>query len=266
GGAGGGCGAPPRRAGGSEHAGLAPVAEDLADEPFRASDRPLRHGRAVGQPARALLELPARDLGRVPDPRRPRVAELVRVEALTRLEVAALEPGRAHPVEPERALAVARAVPRVHVPVRQPPFERVRLAEGRPDLLFAFLQVVDLDEAPLAQAAAERADEVLLGALHLRLRRLLQLELAEGLLEFRAHAVERRARVCSDHRAHELERQADRPRLERRQARWRPEGVAPELLVDADRVAVELGVDRVAAAAEVDEVEQREVLLEPLER
>ena len=44
------------------------------------------------------------------------------------------------------------------------------------------------------------------------------------------------------------------------------EDVAVELLVDADHVAVELGVDRVAAAAEVDEVEQREVLLELLAR
>ena len=40
-----------------------------------------------------------------------------------------------------------------------------------------------------------------------------------------------------------------------------PEHVAVELLVDADAVALELGVDRVAAAAEVDEVEQREMLL-----
>ena len=44
------------------------------------------------------------------------------------------------------------------------------------------------------------------------------------------------------------------------------ERVAVELLVDVHLVAVELGVDRVAAAAEVDEVEQREVLLELLVR
>ena len=133
-------------------------------------------------------------------------------------------------------------------------------------LLLALLQVVDLDQAPFAQAAAERADEVLLGPLHVRLGRLRELELAEGLLELGAHAVERRARVGGDHRADELERQPDRARLERRQARRRAEGVAEQLLVHADRVAVELGVDGVAAAAEVDEVEQREVLLERLER
>ena len=94
-----------------EHDRLAAVAEDLADQPLRAADRPLGDRRAVREPARALLQLPARDLGRVPDARGPGVAELVRVEALARLEVPALDPGAAHPVEPERALAVARAVP-----------------------------------------------------------------------------------------------------------------------------------------------------------
>ena len=46
----------------------------------------------------------------------------------------------------------------------------------------------------------------------------------------------------------------------------RPEDVAVELLVDTHRVALELGVDRVAAAAEVDEIEQRQVILELLAR
>jgi hypothetical protein len=168
------------------------------------------------------------------------VSELVRVEALAWLEVRALDPGAAHPVEPERALAVARAVPRVHVPVGQLALERVRLDEVRRDLLLAALQVVDLHQAPLAQAAAERADEVLLGPLHVRLGRLCELELAEGLLELGAHAVERRACVGGDHRPDELERQPDRPRLQRCQARRRPEGVSEQLLVDPDRVAVEL--------------------------
>ena len=76
-----------------------------------------------------------------------------------------------------------------------------------------------------------------------------------------AHALERRVRVGGDHRADELEREPDRARLERRQPRRRAERVAEELLVDVHVVAVQLGVDRVAAAAEVDEVEQREVLL-----
>src|SRR5206468_10967122 len=132
---------------------------------------------AVGERVRALLDLPARDLLRVPDARSARVAELVRVEALARLEVPSLDPGAAHPVEPERTLGVARAVPRVDVPVRKPALERVRLDEVGRDLLLALLQVVDLDEAPLVRAVAERGDEVLLGARHLRLRRLGELEL-----------------------------------------------------------------------------------------
>ena len=93
-----------------------------------------------------------------------------------------------------------------------------------------------------------------------------EVELAERLLELGAHVVERRARLGGDRRPDELEREPDRARLERRQARGRAEGLAVELLVDADRVALELRVDRVAAAAEVDEVEQREVLLELLGR
>src|SRR5207248_2112957 len=133
-------------------------------------------------------------------------------------------------------------------------------------LVLALLQVVDLDQPPLVGAVAQGRDKIFLGPLDVRLGRLRQLELAEGLLQLRAHALERRARVGGDHRADELEREPDRARLERRQARRCAEGVAEELLVDRDGVVVELGVDRVAAAAEVDEIEQREVLLELLGR
>src|SRR5438105_13556867 len=69
-----------------------------------------------------------------------------------------------------------------------------------------------------------------------------------------------------DHRPDELQREPDRARLERRQTRRPPERVAEELLVDVDLVAVQLGVDRVATAAEVDEVEQRQMLFECLRR
>ena len=96
--------------------------------------------------------------------------------------------------------------------------------------------------------------------------RLRELEGAERLLELRANAVERRVRTRGDHRPDELERQSDRARLERRQPRRAAERVAEELLVDVHLVAVQLRVDRVAAAAEVDEVQQREVLLELLGR
>ena len=73
-------------------------------------------------------------------------------------------------------------------------------------------------------------------------------------------------RVGRDGRADVLDCEPDRPRLERRQLGRPAEHVAVKLLVDADAagVLVELGVDGVAAAAEVDEVEQREVVLELL--
>ena len=83
-----------------------------------------------------------------------------------------------------------------------------------------------------------------------------ELELPERLLELLADAGEGRVRVGRDHRADVLEREPDRARLERRQARRRAERVAPQLLVDVHRAVAQLGVDRVAAAAEVDEVEQ----------
>src|SRR5207237_2020807 len=69
-----------------------------------------------------------------------------------------------------------------------------------------------------------------------------------------------------DQRPHELEREADRARLERRKPRRGAERVTEELLVDVHLVAVQLRVDGVAAAAEVDEVEQREMILQLLVR
>src|SRR6185503_6702008 len=93
-----------------------------------------------------------------------------------------------------------------------------------------------------------------------------QVELAERLLELPAYPVERRARVGGDHRPDELQREPDRPRLEWCQP-WRgAERVAEELLVHAHGPIGQLRVDRVAAAAEVDEVEQREMLLELVRR
>ena len=55
-----------------------------------------------------------------------------------------------------------------------------------------------------------------------------EVERAEGLLELRAHAVERRVRAGGDHRADELEREPDRARLERRQPRRRARNVSPK--------------------------------------
>ena len=91
-----------------------------------------------------------------------------------------------------------------------------------------------------------------------------ELELAERLLELLAHAVEGAVRLCGDHGADVLEGEPDRPRLERRQPRRCAERVAVELLVDVDDVVFEFCVDGVAASAEVDEVQELQVLVERL--
>ena len=152
----------------------------------------------------------------------------------------------------------------MHLPVGELSLEGVRLDEAlRPGLL-TFLLVLDVDDLAVADRLGERRDEPLLLRSHVRLGRLRQLELTEGLLELAAHAIEGRVRVGGDHRADELERKANGARLERRQSRRQAERVAVQLLVDADGVAVELGVDRVATAAEIDEVQELQVLLELL--
>ena len=73
-------------------------------------------------------------------------------------------------------------------------------------------------------------------------------------------------RVGGDHRPDVLEREPDCACLERRQARRGAERVAPKLLVDVHRAVAQLGVHRVTAAAEVDEVEKGQVLLELVRR
>src|SRR5581483_6041185 len=160
------------------------------------------------------------------------------------------------------ALAVARSIPRGHVPPRQRTRKRVRLDDPLRRLGVRLLLILDLYEPVPAHAAREGRDEIFLAGLDVGLRRLLQLELPERLLELLAHAVERRMCVHGDHRADVLECEADGPRLERRQAGSEAERVAPQLLVDVHRALAELGIDRVTAAAEVDEVEKRQVLFE----
>ena len=124
-------------------------------------------------------------------------------------------------VEPVAARRVAVDVPRVDVPVGEPALDRVRLdrARRRPR------------STPASGTRARRACGPSIARVSVATRsssapdvrrgRLGQVERAEGLLELRADAVERRVRAGGDHRADELERQPDRARLERRQARRR---------------------------------------------
>src|SRR6266540_2705293 len=113
------------------------------------------------------------------------------------------------------------------VPVRQLPLDHVWLDYPRRERLLALLLVFDLDEPALTDALAERADELFLGARGPRLGRLGKVELAERLLELATDPVERRVRVGGDHRPDELEREPDRARLERRQARRGAGGAPP---------------------------------------
>src|SRR6185312_13962247 len=108
----------------------------------------------------------------------------------------------------------------------------------------------------------EGRDKVGLGFRDLRVGRLRELELSERLLELLPHAVERCVRVGGDHGADELQGEPDRACLERSQARCASERVPVQLLVDVHAVTLERGVDRVTATAEVDEVEELEVLFE----
>src|ERR1700690_2583096 len=101
----------------------------------------------------------------------------------------------------------------------------------------------------LPHAARELRDEILFRTLDVRLGPLRELEHPERLLELLPYACERRMRVRRDHRPDVLEREPDRPCLQRCQPRRQPERVAPELLVDVDRAVAQLRVDRVATAA-----------------
>src|SRR5205085_5613723 len=124
-----------------------------------------------------------------------------------------------HAIEAERPLTVARAVPRVDVPVRKLAFEVVRLDEALRPRLLALLLVLDLDETVLVDRVREGRDQPLLLGLDLRLGCLRQLELAERLFELAPHARDGAVRLGRDAGPDEVEREADRARLERGQAR-----------------------------------------------
>ena len=197
---------------------------------------------------------------------RRRAVQLGRIEALARHERLLQHLRAAHPVEPVRARLVALDVPGVHVPVAE---GGARSSTARPCAIttscssgFRYSISTSLCSSIACVSLSTRSSSSPTCGAGVCVRS----NCAEGLLELRAHALERRVRAGRDHRADELEREPDRARLERRQAGRAAEGVAEELLVDVHLVAVQLGVDRVAAAAEVDEVEQREVLLERLAR
>ncbi len=143
----------------------------------------------------------------------------------------------------------------------------VRLDRSDARSRLAHLQVLDLDEAVLGDRVRERPDQLLLVVRgRRRLGGLVQLELPKGLLELLADAVEPRVSLGRDHGADELEREPDGACLERRQSGGPPEGVAEELFLDVHRVTLDRRIEGVAAAPEVDEIEELEVLVEMIDR
>ena len=217
---------------------------------------------------RTLLDLPARDLLRVPDAGRDRgAAQPVRLEALAGLEALPAEDGRCASGRGGTSAARRGCDPRCartswEAAARAGTARRCAWrATSSPSFWYSIstsrcCRMPSVRE-PTSFSSARAAS---------RLGRLGEVELAECLLELAPDALERRVRVGGDHRPDELERQSDRPRLERCQPRRRAERVAEELLVDVHLAVLELGVDGVAAAAEVDEVQELEVLLERLRR
>src|SRR6185312_11952284 len=245
--------------------GLTSVGEDLADEVLHASEAQVLEGVALREWESAPLHPPAAESGGEEDARRARVREFLRHELRARLERLVEEVGALHAVDAEAALGVLRPVPAVRIPPGELALEGVRLDHADARLL-ADRGVLDLDEAVLGARTRERRDEVLLGCDRLPLGPLVDVELAERLLELAAHALQGSVRFGGDHGADELEGEPDRARLQRRQPRRAAERVAEELFLDIDLVTVERRVHGVTAAAEVHEVEELEVVVELVRR
>src|SRR5436190_4217470 len=139
---------------------LAARGEDLALEPLVVAVRALQEGGPVPEQLCATLGRKAGDILGVEDPRRPGVAQLRGLEARARLETLLRQCCAPHPIEPERPLAVARPVPRVDVPVRQLPAERVGLDEPRRGLGVGLLLVLNPPELSFGHAAGDRRADV----------------------------------------------------------------------------------------------------------
>src|SRR5205085_1959660 len=128
-------------------------------------------------PRRPALEPPPCDFGRVPDLYRPGVAQTAGLEPFAGLELFGQHPRAPHPVEPKRALTVAGSVPGVHVPVGEAPLHRVGLDQVLRGRLLALLEIVELDQAALADSLRQCRDETLFVLADVRLGRLRQIEL-----------------------------------------------------------------------------------------
>jgi hypothetical protein len=161
-----------------------------------------------------------------------RAREVVRVEARPAARSARVSRRRAHPVEPVRARAVDRPVPRVHAPERQLALDRVRLDE----------RVVGPPRPPSGTRARRRvASPRPARACGRAPPRRSPRRLAAGASSNwpKVSSSLRRTRssgVCASAAivGRRTRSRAGSPRLERRQLRRLAEDVAVQLLVDAD--------------------------------
>ena len=248
-----------------EQYGLAAEAQDLADEPFLAADRALADAdpSSSSRAPRSTCHRAMRSEYQIT--RRPGVLELARIEPGRGSNGSSLSAAwRIRSSRNERSPPAVRS----HVCTYQCGSSRsieygsTTRRDDAWSLSFRYSISTSLfPRIPSVSVATRSAS-----APAVRLGRLPEIELAERLLELAPHAVERGVRCRRDRRADELERETDRPRLERREPRRRAKRVAEQLLVDVHVLASQLGIDRITAAAEVDEVEQRQVFLEVLPR
>ena len=156
--------------------------------------------------------------------------------------------------------AILVEVEALDVPALATVLEPVGLDRALRELVLVLLVVLDLEHAAvgdrlvddardLGVAAARRGDlEALLGGV-----------VAERGDDLLARALQAALRQVV---AEEVDRRDQRLRLERQQARRAGEVVAVGLGVDLDLVALDFRVEDVGAAAEVDDVEQVDVLLQ----
>ena len=194
----------------------------------------------------------------------PRVAERAAARSPRAARTLARRASRAaHPVEPEAPLAVARAIPGVDVPVREPALERVRLderastasprppsgtrarragARGSPRASVATSSSSARSTCGSGVCASSNWPNV---SSSLRRTRASGVCASAAIIGPTNSSARRIARASSG-----VSRGARR-------------NVSPKSSLSTRTSSPsELGVDRVAAAAEVDEVEQRQVLLE----
>ena len=148
------------------------------------------------------------------------------------------------------------------VPALAAVLEPVGLDRALGELVLVLLVVLELEHAAAGDRLVDDAGDLgVAAAAGGDLQPLLGGVVAERLDDLRAGALQA---ALGQVVAEEVDRRDQRLRLERQQPRRAGEVVAVGLGVDLDLVAQDFGVEDVGAAAEVDDVEQVDVLLQLL--